>query len=214
MRVLLAIDGSKFSEAATQAVIRQSQPQGTEVKVLHVVDLALLIPTSYAAGFRAESLKNGEELVRQAEQALSKAGYKVQTAVEEGDPKSRIVEDAANWKADLIVIGSHGRRGVDRFLMGSVSEAVARHAPCSVQIVRIATETPRPGLTVSATEMRKDAEAPGRRVQTPTAAEPKRRRRVCTVCGKPSASNICQTCADKIRAEAVARKKREDKGEE
>ena len=87
MRLLLAIDDSKFSEAATQAVIAQCQPQGMEVKVLNVVDLAIPIPTSYAGAFRKESLKHGQEIVQRAERLLSKAGYKTQTAVEEGDPK-------------------------------------------------------------------------------------------------------------------------------
>lgn len=152
MKVLLAIDGSKFSEAATQTVIAQHQPQETEVMVVHVVDLALPIPTLYADRFRKQSVKHGEELVQQSEQMLTKAGYKVHAAVEEGDPKSKIVEAAKRWNADLIIVGSHGRRGVNRFLMGSVSEAVARHAPCSVQIVRITARN----LPVSPTEKRKD----------------------------------------------------------
>jgi len=139
MKILLATDGSKFSQAATQALISQCRPQGTEIRVLNVVDLPLMIPTLYASEFREESLKDGEEFVRKAEQPLTKAGYKVETAVEEGDPKSTIVEDAVRWHADLIVLGSHGRKGVDRFLMGSVSDAVARHAPCSVEVVRIPT---------------------------------------------------------------------------
>jgi nucleotide-binding universal stress UspA family protein len=137
MRILLAIDDSKFSEAATQAVIAQHRSQGTQVKILNVVDLAIPIPTSYAAGFREESLKHGQEVVRRAEQILNKAGYTVQTAVEEGDPKSKIIDQATQWKADLIVMGSHGRKGIDRFLMGSVAEGVARHASCSVEIVRL-----------------------------------------------------------------------------
>jgi nucleotide-binding universal stress UspA family protein len=137
MKIMLAIDGSRFSEAATQAVIEQYQPQGTEVKVLNVVDLPLPIPTSDAAGFREVSLKQGQELVQQAERLLGKAGYKTQTAVEEGDPKSKIIDQATRWKADLIVMGSHGRKGVERFLMGSVAENVSRHASCSVEIVRI-----------------------------------------------------------------------------
>jgi nucleotide-binding universal stress UspA family protein len=137
MKLLLAIDGSKFSEAATKAVIAQYPPQGTEIEVLNVVDLALPIPTSDAAGFREESLKNGQELVQRTQKTLGKAGFNVQTAVEEGDPKAKILDNAARWKADLIVMGSHGRRGAERFLMGSVSEAVARHADCSVEIVRI-----------------------------------------------------------------------------
>jgi nucleotide-binding universal stress UspA family protein len=137
MKILLATDGSKFSEAATQAVISQCRPQETEVTVLNVVDLPLLIPTLYAAEFREESLKEGQAFVLQSEQRLTKAGFKVETAVEEGDPKSKIVEDAARWHSDLIILGSHGRKGMDRFLMGSVSDAVARHAPCSVQVVRV-----------------------------------------------------------------------------
>ena len=139
MRILLAIDDSKFSEAATQAVIAQYQPQGTEVKVLNVVDLAIPIPTSYAAAFHQESLKHGQELEQRADRMLSKASYKTQTAVEEGDPKFKIIDQAAQWKAELIVMGSHGRKGLDRFLMGSVAEGVSRHASCSVEVVRISS---------------------------------------------------------------------------
>jgi nucleotide-binding universal stress UspA family protein len=137
MKIMLAIDESRFSEAAAEAVVAQYQPQGTEVKVLNVVDLPLPIPTSDAAGFRELSLKHGQELVQRAERLLNKAGYKTQTVVEEGDPKSKIIEQAKKWKADLIVMGSHGRKGLDRFLMGSVAENVSRHASCSVEIVRI-----------------------------------------------------------------------------
>jgi len=89
MRLLLAIDDSKFSEEATQAVIAQYQPQGTQVRVLNVVDLAIPIPTSDAAGFREESLKHSHEVVRRAEQTLNRAGYTVQTAVEEGTRSPR-----------------------------------------------------------------------------------------------------------------------------
>jgi universal stress protein A len=87
--------------------------------------------------FRQESLKHGRELVERVERVLSKAGYKTQTAVEEGDPKSKIIDQATQWNAELIVVGSHGRKGVSRFLMGSVAEALSRHAPCSIEIVRI-----------------------------------------------------------------------------
>ena len=137
MKLLLAVDGSKFSDAATQAVIGQYAHQGTEVKILNVVDLQLPIPTSGADGFRKVSLKHGREVVQRAEGLLNKAGYKTLTAVEEGDPKSKILDQAAKWKADMIVMGSHGRKGVDRFFLGSVSENVSRHAPCSVEIVRL-----------------------------------------------------------------------------
>ena len=69
-------------------------------------------------------------------------------------------------------------------------------------------------LPVSSNERSKDVGLPDGKIQTSLTMEPKQRKRVCNVCGKPSGSSICPTCADKVRAEAVARKKREDKGEE
>ena len=135
-KVLLVVDDSKFSEAAACAVAWQIRPEHAEVCVLHVVDLQLPIPTSYAEGFRQEILSRGGELVARVEQQMRKAGLKTQGIMEEGDPRSTIVDYARKWDANLIVAGSHGRRGLDRFLMGSVAEFVVRHAPCSVEIVR------------------------------------------------------------------------------
>ena len=88
------------------------------------------------AAWEAES-KHAEVFVAQTAEVLRSKGLKATTAVEQGDPKSKIIDEAEKWKADLIVLGSHGRKALDRFLMGSVSGAVARHAPCSVEIVRI-----------------------------------------------------------------------------
>jgi nucleotide-binding universal stress UspA family protein len=143
MKILLAIDGSKFSEAATQAVIGQMRPENTEVCVLHIVDPLLLAPE-----FRAGNLENikaaeqqlrrcGDALVRGTEQLLRAAGFKVHAKVREGDHRAEIIDHAAEWGANLIVLGSHGRKGLNRFLMGSVADFVARHADCSVEIVRI-----------------------------------------------------------------------------
>lgn len=89
MRLLLAIDDSKFSEAAVQNVIAQHSPQDAQVQVLNVVDLAVPIPASYHEAFEQESLKHGQELVQRAQASLSRAGFKVETAVEEGDPRAR-----------------------------------------------------------------------------------------------------------------------------
>lgn len=144
MKILLAIDDSKFSEAATEAVIRQATPQVTEVRVLHVIEPIPIYPDGQAWGYGPEApqvlkeqRKEAEELVARASQTLRKKNFKVMTAIEEGNPKVVIIDSAAEWHADLIVVGSHGRKGLDRFFMGSVSEAVARHARCSVQIVRV-----------------------------------------------------------------------------
>jgi nucleotide-binding universal stress UspA family protein len=143
MKVLLAIDDSRFSEAATQAVLQQMRPEHTEVCVLHVVKPLLLISYAYIRqvetieAAQQECLKEGKELVARAEELLRKAGFRAHTAVEEGDPRSTIVDYAVHWNADLVLVGSHGRKGLDRLLMGSVAEFVARHARCSVEIVRI-----------------------------------------------------------------------------
>jgi nucleotide-binding universal stress UspA family protein len=141
MKVLLAIDDSKFSEAATQALIAQARPGATEVRVLHVIEsYVFLYEGGYVVDWKPvieELRKEGEVLLTQATHALRTAGFQVTTAMEEGNPKSVIVDFAAKWPADLVVMGSHGRRGLERFLLGSVSEAVVRYAPCSVQVVRI-----------------------------------------------------------------------------
>ena len=82
------------------------------------------------------SAKSCEEAVSAAEQIVAQAGFKTETAVLDGNPKKRIVEDAAEWGAHLVVVGSHGRRGLTRYLLGSVSEAVAMRAHCSVEVIR------------------------------------------------------------------------------
>ena len=143
MKILLAIDDSKFSEAATQALLERPQSKDTEVRVLHVVEPAgLYLAGEMGAqvpdlsGVWEARLEQAKELVARTAERLRGAGLKVSTSVEEGDPKARILDCAAAWSADLIVVGSHGRKGLNRFLLGSVSEAVARHARCSVEIVR------------------------------------------------------------------------------
>ena len=143
MKILLAVDDSRFSEAATQAVIRQIKPEQAEVCVLHVVEPLLLIPEFRLGNLEAlkasekQLRRHGEDVVAQAEQLLRGAGFKVRTKVREGDHRAEIIDQAAEWGADLIVLGSHGRKGLNRFLLGSVAEFVARHADCSVEIVRI-----------------------------------------------------------------------------
>ena len=71
-----------------------------------------------------------------AARELERAGFATSTTVQEGEPRQVILHCAATWRANLIVVGSHGKTGLDRLLLGSVSEHVARHALCSVEIVR------------------------------------------------------------------------------
>jgi len=80
--------------------------------------------------------KPARELVERIAKELRAAGFQASTAIEVGDIRESIIDSAAEWRADLIVVGSHGQRGIQRFLLGSVAEFVARHARCSVEIVR------------------------------------------------------------------------------
>jgi nucleotide-binding universal stress UspA family protein len=146
MKILLAIDNSKFSEAAIEAVIAQARSKDTEVRVLHVVEPPSLLVTREMGGYDPaletvwdEETKQAQVLVTKAAETLHSHGMKTSTAVEQGDPKSKIIDASEDWHADLIVLGSHGRNALDRFLMGSVSEAIVRHARCSVEVVRIAS---------------------------------------------------------------------------
>ena len=85
---------------------------------------------------REDNTKASTEAVNAAEEIVASAGMKTESAVLKGSPKRRIVEESKAWGADLIVVGSHGRRGLTRYLLGSVSEAVAMHAHCSVEVIR------------------------------------------------------------------------------
>jgi nucleotide-binding universal stress UspA family protein len=144
MKILLAIDDSKFSEAAIQTVIAQARPQNTEVRILHVLLPPSLLLGREMGGYdpEIEAVWNAEReqakaLITKTVGTLRTSGFNVTSTLEEGDPKPRIIDVASEWNADLIVLGSHGRKGLDRFLMGSVAEGVARHAKCSVEIVRL-----------------------------------------------------------------------------
>lgn len=142
MKVLLAVDDSEFSQAAVRTLLQQLRPEGTEVRVLHVVQPIPLEPYYFIGhvgdveAAERDAVEHGEKLVGHAEQLLIKAGFKASSLVKKGDPRTVIVDYAAHWNADAIFVGSHGRRGLDRVLIGSVSEAVLHHAHCSVQIVR------------------------------------------------------------------------------
>jgi nucleotide-binding universal stress UspA family protein len=149
MKILLAIDDSDCSAAATAAVIAQFAPQHADVKVLNVDEWPKGLPTSMAfaeGSAAADSILSLHEsrrhaaasLVAGAARQLRTAGFMTTTSVREGDARQAIVDCASEWHADVIVLGSHGKSGLDRLVLGSVSDSIARHAPCSVEIVRAA----------------------------------------------------------------------------
>jgi len=141
MRILLAVEDSKYSQAATRDVAEQTRAQSAEILLLHVIQpIAVSSPPQMAAGYAPEleeQKKQARDLVERFAQTLRRDDFKVAAEIATGGVGEKIVERAAEWHADLIVLGSHGRRGASRLLLGSVTEFVARHAPCSVKIVRI-----------------------------------------------------------------------------
>jgi nucleotide-binding universal stress UspA family protein len=140
MKILLAFEDSKFSEAALKAIIAHYLPKAAQVRVLHVIQpVTISTPPQMSPGYAPElqgQTKEAETLLQRAAQTLRAAKFQVDTEVAVGDVRERILDVAQNWHADMIVLGSHGRGSVGRFLLGSVAEFVARHAPCSVEIVR------------------------------------------------------------------------------
>ncbi len=140
MKILFATDDSKFSDAAAMNLAAQFRPQDTEVLVMHVVEpVAVAAVPQMSSGYYPEledRIPQAKQLVEHTASLLTAAGFATTTFVTEGDAKSELLDKADQWSADLIVLGSHGHKGLERFLLGSVSAAVARHAHCSVEIIR------------------------------------------------------------------------------
>jgi nucleotide-binding universal stress UspA family protein len=145
VKILLAVEDSKCSQAATEIVTKRMRTTDAEVRILHAAEPVWLV-IDYELGqlgqneaAREEALKHGKELLERMRPVVEAAGFRVSTELEEGDARFVIVDHADRWKADVIVMGSHGRKGLGRLLMGSVADYVSRHAHCSVVIARMPT---------------------------------------------------------------------------
>jgi nucleotide-binding universal stress UspA family protein len=145
MKVLLAIDGSPHSHAALVEFAARPWPHDTDVQILTVVHPSIplfLEPTLvFAAAHMEQTLVQQHDaapLVEAASTMIRDAdpGLRVTTKIIEGIPQDAIVQEAHDWGADLIVLGSHGYGRLRRVLLGSVAGAVVAKAPCSVQVVR------------------------------------------------------------------------------
>jgi nucleotide-binding universal stress UspA family protein len=146
MKILLAIDGSSFSDAAVHEVATRPWPEGSEARIIHVVDPPLLPtvdtwvpPDNYLESLEKAADEQGRAIILKAADRINKEqgdNLRVTAELIRGQPRHEIMDDAEAWEADLIVVGSHGYRGLTKLWLGSVSQAVASHAKCSVEIVR------------------------------------------------------------------------------
>jgi nucleotide-binding universal stress UspA family protein len=142
MKILLATDGSAYSVAAAQSVVERPWPERAEVRIVSVVEVArppvqpFHVNPALAQALVDEQIKQAQDAVSNAERIISPLGLKTSSTMPIGSAAGIILEQVEQWDADLVVVGSHGRHGIERLLLGSVSEAVALHAACSVEIIR------------------------------------------------------------------------------
>jgi nucleotide-binding universal stress UspA family protein len=142
MKILLPVDGSLCSLAAAHEVAQRPWPKGSQVKILYVAERPLIdphiaqtLPEGVLAHWQSAARYPMEKALAQFDTGAD-APLKVESEILHGNPKKVVLDEAEKWGADLIVLGAHGMSGIERLLLGSVSQAVAMHAKCSVEIVR------------------------------------------------------------------------------
>ena len=143
MKILLAVDSSEYSAVAIKEIAKRPWPSRSIVRVLSAVE-PLTPPAAelwYDGGgdleiANREMRKHATELTKATAAKLRGHGFKMEDVVRVGHPRTAIVDEAQKWSADLIVLGSHGRTGLKRLLLGSVALSVVTHAPCSVEVIR------------------------------------------------------------------------------
>ena len=143
-KVLVAIDNTGLSELVIGALSAQTRPDETEVLVLQVVEpLVYSTPPEMSPGWTPEQVARRKEEQEKAKVALNhavetfrKAGYKADSRIVESEIKDGILGVASEWDAKLIVVTSHARKGIAKFLHSSVAESIVHRAPCSVLVVK------------------------------------------------------------------------------
>ncbi|MDP2109455.1 MAG: universal stress protein [Thiobacillus sp.] len=146
-RILVAVDASQTGELALQTAIGLAAEMQARLRIVHAVDAAQInlsaeFPTrSEVSEVSEEIVKAGQKILSSAEASAAAAGLAAETHLITIDTLNQripevIASDAETWPADLIVIGTHGRRGLSRLFLGSVAEGVARVATTPVLLVR------------------------------------------------------------------------------
>ncbi|MBL8150595.1 MAG: universal stress protein [Blastocatellia bacterium] len=143
MKVLVATDGSIYADAAVKAVASRLWPADTEIRLMMVLERPAVSYITSGEGWM--QFDNITKDVRTAIKAIlddsvklvQATGCQISEKIREGDAADEIISEIEDWGADLVVVGTHGRRGLSRFLLGSVAQRVATHSPCSVEIVKV-----------------------------------------------------------------------------
>jgi nucleotide-binding universal stress UspA family protein len=146
MKVLVAVADHEYGNLIAEFVGKHKWDDGTHIKVLHVrqVEPRGMVPGPFYSDLAPADVERFE---RQAEKLLADisgairsllgpTGVFLETESRPGLPKDEILDIALNWPADMVIMGSHGRTGISRFMLGSVSHSVMTHLPCSLTIIR------------------------------------------------------------------------------
>ena len=138
-KILVPLDGSKYSEAALQSASFMARAFNADLKLVTVEEIAMPIyPGEVDTQMLVDLEKDSQAYLDSMAHQLRQEGCCVTTAVlPPGPPADRILDEVKRERTDLIVVGSHGRTGLTRLLLGSVAEKLARHAPCPVMIARL-----------------------------------------------------------------------------
>lgn len=141
MEILLGIDDSPHSRAALEHVKTAPWPKGTRVTVVSAAAPMLVSPGEVAAPMVIEQINAGQlayhrSLAEAAVRQLREAGLEAEARCPVADPRHALLETAESEKVDLIVLGSHGRSGIAKLLIGSVASHVVTHAHCNVLVVK------------------------------------------------------------------------------
>ena len=148
--ILVPVDGSPTSNAGLDEAIKLARQFGSQLRLLHVVDQMPLAVSAEGFGVMAIDVLSllreaGEQVLDDAKARVTAAGVPVDTVLVDS-PNSRLSDHvtavAHEWPAELIVIGTHGRRGIGRMLLGSDAEQVVRHAPVPVLLYRATNAAP------------------------------------------------------------------------
>lgn len=144
-RILVPVDGSSTSMAGLNEALRLARDQKAKLKLIHIVD-ELMIFSSSEAGMNIEPIiesmkRGGKRILDRAAKLAAARGIRPETELWEnatGRVAEVLIGRAKRWRADLIVMGTHGRRGVNRLVLGSDAELVVRNSPVPVLLVRSA----------------------------------------------------------------------------
>jgi nucleotide-binding universal stress UspA family protein len=139
-RILVPVDGSSASSNGLDQALRLAKAGGAALRVLHVVDGIAFVGEHSPLTADAEAFRrSGEKMMREVMSRVRRQPVQADSLIVEnltGRAADTIVKEARKWRADLIVMGTHGRRGFNRFVFGSDAELVARTAPVPVLLVR------------------------------------------------------------------------------